>query len=76
MEKQAVVRELEKLVSQDTGVDYDQISNWAYKVRLDSLRELDRETLDVLEDLGSMNMGPEFEWSKEDLQELILRWKR
>jgi len=66
-----IIAQLECLVCRDEGASVSEIARWAYKVRLDSLRTLDTELLDILDSLALMDMGPEFEWSREDLIALV-----
>ncbi len=69
--KEEIARQLEELVSKRGAIDVNVVASWAYRARLQSLDDLNREVLDVLEELGSMDMGPEFEWSKAELETLV-----
>ncbi|WP_428036968.1 hypothetical protein [Amphritea sp.] len=63
--------QLEKLLGENGDIDFDALADWAYKTRLDGLGDFPREILDDLEQLGACNMGPEFEWSRQDLRALL-----
>lgn len=71
MDENEVMAQLEYLVARGEKSSVSEIARWAYKVRLDSLRTLDTELLDILDSLALMDMGPEFEWSREDLIALV-----
>lgn len=79
MDENEVLEQLEYLVARGEKSSVSEIARWAYEARLDSLRNLDTELLDLLDSLALMDMGPEFEWSREDLVALVgalkSRWK-
>jgi hypothetical protein len=52
------------------GFDIDRISNWALEMSIESRGENDKEVFDVLNSLCLMEMGPEFEYTEEDLKKL------
>ncbi len=76
MDQQTIAKELEQLLNRDSSINIPEIASWAYKARLDSLREVDRSVLDILEELGAMDMGPEFEWTETELRGLVSTLKR
>ncbi|UZD66006.1 hypothetical protein [Marinobacter sp. AN1] len=79
LDENEVLEQLEYLVARGEKSSVSEIARWAYEARLDSLRNLDTELLDLLDSLALMDMGPEFEWSREDLVALVdalkSRWK-
>ena len=63
--------ELEGLLAAGDPIDYVQIASWAYVTRLKNLESIDHNVSDWLLQLGAMDFGPEFEFTREQLQELI-----
>ena len=63
--------ELEELLAARDPIDYVQIARWAYATRLRNLESIDRNVSNWLLQLGAMDMGTEFEFTREELQELI-----
>ena len=49
------------------------IGNWSYFMYSQHRREIDRDFRDLLITLGGMEMGPEFERSYEDLDQIADR---
>ena len=64
-------QQLEIFLNKDDGIDFNVLSNWAYEAWLEGLNRLPEETLNLLEELAISSMGPEFEWSKNDLEQLL-----
>ena len=65
-------RDLERIITQDNGVDYDHISDWAYKIRLDNIDDINPEVEDWLSHLELMSMDPQFEYSESELRDHII----
>lgn len=63
--------ELEELLAARDSIDYAQIARWAYATRLRNLESIDHNVSNWLLQLGAMDMGTEFEFTREELQELI-----
>jgi hypothetical protein len=68
--------QFEQLLGNEESIDFDALADWAYRTRLDGLANLSREILDDLEQLGTCNMGSEFEWSRRDLFALLEKLKK
>ena len=62
--------ELEGLLSTST-IEHAKIAAWAFETRLRHLPAIDVPISEWLLQLGAMDMGPEFEFSKEELQSMI-----
>ncbi|BFG79437.1 hypothetical protein PTKU46_74700 [Paraburkholderia terrae] len=52
-------------------IECQAIAKWAYNVRLENLSSIDSEVSRWLLQLGAMDMGEEFEWSREELAALV-----
>lgn len=63
--------ELEEFLATRESIDYVKIARWAYATRLRNLASIDHKVSNWLLQLGAMDMGTEFELTREELQELI-----
>jgi len=70
--KKTFSKDLEALLNNQASCH--QISKWAYETRLNNLRVLDEEIGDVLNQLGMMEMGPEYEFTKDELWSLARKY--
>ncbi|VVD76042.1 hypothetical protein PPN31114_00876 [Pandoraea pneumonica] len=63
-------QELEVFLSEEV-LDYPKIANWAYATKLNNVRDIDADVDRWLEELGAMDMGREFEFSLDELMNLM-----
>lgn len=54
----------------DSGSSTQDIGNWAYQIYYDYCNELEPKVEKILIDLFTMTAGPQFEYSKEQLEEI------
>lgn len=68
--------DLERFLHGPSGtIDRAKISDWAYRVRLDNLNDIDADVDKWLLQLGAMSMGQEFEFSALELRDIVDRAK-
>jgi hypothetical protein len=68
--KERFAAELDVLLA-GKAIEYKAIAKWAYNVRLENISSIDPEVSRWLLQLGAMDMGEEFEWSREELAALV-----
>jgi hypothetical protein len=66
--KEKFGKELKKRI--ESREEVSDIGNWAYFMYSQHRREIDRDFRDLLITLGGMEMGPEFERSYEELDQI------
>lgn len=66
-------RELDALLSSndDDGKRIERIANWAFSLRFANQRDVDDELDTWLVHLGAMTMGEEFEFTDEEMREMV-----
>ena len=52
-------------------LNYGALAGWAYKTRLEHLGSLSAQVSKWLEQMGAMDMGPEFRLSRQELDDLV-----
>ncbi len=57
----------------ETTTDIPSLSRWAHKIYLDNSRHIEPDLKDILLDLGRMEDAPEFEYSTEELSDLVVK---
>ncbi len=67
--KEAFSADLKRILN-NSSEPIEVIAKWAYTTRLSHLEDIDPEVSSILERLGFMEMGPEFEYSIEELRSL------
>ena len=56
-------RDLEKIIIQDNSVNFDRISDWTYKIRLDNINDINPEIEHWFSRFELINMDLQFEYS-------------
>ena len=63
--------ELENILTSRESIDTQQIAAWAYETRLKNVSSIDPQVSDWLLQLGAMDMGAEFEFTREELENIV-----
>lgn len=66
--KKQIGEELKSMVQQKKSIAF--IGSWAYSMSLKNIEDTDSKFNKLLLDLGTMEMGPEFEYSYEELHDI------
>jgi len=69
--RQNFSQELDHILKRNEEIDCTQIANWAFKTRVENLPSIDPDVSNWMLQLGAMDMGPEFEFTKEELHEIV-----
>ena len=62
----------ELILALERGYDIHKLSEWADEIRYKHIEELDPELKGIIEDLSSMNLGKQFEYTKQELIDLAV----
>lgn len=71
--KETFARELEELLpNSNSDIEHQKIAEWAYETRTQNLQDIDGDVSKWLIALGAMTMGPEFEFSRDELKAMVV----
>lgn len=73
--KETFAQELNDLLS-NVGIEHKRIAAWAYETHLRNLESIDPSVSEWLIQLGAMDMGKEFEFSRNEIASLIATARR